>query len=94
VTDTVKQVADGRSRRTLDRDELAFAQTPQAFDVRVLTRAHRQAAEAGVSLTDDAAALERLGIGVAVVAGDPGNVKITTALDLAEAVSRIGEPHA
>lgn len=94
VTDTVKQVADGRSRRTLDRDELAFAQTPQAFDVRVLARAHRQAAEAGVSLTDDAAALERLGIGVAVVAGDPGNVKITTALDLAVADSRIGEPHA
>ena len=62
--------------------------------VRVLARAHRQAAEAGVSLTDDAAALERLGIGVAVVAGDPGNVKITTALDLAVADSRIGEPHA
>jgi 2-C-methyl-D-erythritol 4-phosphate cytidylyltransferase len=93
VTDTVKQVADGRSRRTLDRDGLAFAQTPQAFDVGVLAQAHRQAAEAGVSLTDDAAALERLGIDVAVVEGDPANVKITTALDLAEADSRLGGPH-
>jgi 2-C-methyl-D-erythritol 4-phosphate cytidylyltransferase len=90
VTDTVKQIVDGRSARTLDRDGLALAQTPQAFDVGILADAHRQAAEAGVALTDDAAALERLGMAIAVVAGDPCNVKVTTVLDLVEADSRMG----
>lgn len=90
VADTVKRVAGGRVVGTLDRDELALAQTPQAFVVQVLRTALERAEAAGVVLTDDAAALEADGCAVAVVAGDPNNVKITTLLDLANADARMG----
>jgi 2-C-methyl-D-erythritol 4-phosphate cytidylyltransferase len=90
VSDTVKEVADGRVVATLDRDRLALAQTPQAFDVDVLRMAHRHAEDAEVALTDDAAALERDGLVVAAVPGDPSNVKITTLFDLANADARMG----
>lgn len=90
VADTVKQVADGLVVGTLARELLALAQTPQAFDVSVLRGAHRSAAEAGVVLTDDSAALEHDGIAVAAIPGDPNNVKITTLFDLANADARMG----
>jgi 2-C-methyl-D-erythritol 4-phosphate cytidylyltransferase len=90
VNDTVKEVTDGLVVGTLDRDRLALAQTPQAFDVAVLRLAHRHATDRGLELTDDASALEHDGVPVAAVAGDPGNVKITTLLDLANADARMG----
>ena len=90
VADTVKQIDAGRVVGTLDRARLGLAQTPQAFDVVVLRAAHHQAAVDGVELTDDAAALERTGVAVRAVAGDPNNVKITTLLDLANADARMG----
>lgn len=90
VTDTVKQVVDERVVGTLDRERLALAQTPQAFDVAVLREAHRIVAASGLQLTDDAAALEHQGIAVAAIAGDPNNVKITTLFDLANADARMG----
>ncbi|MDH4111655.1 MAG: 2-C-methyl-D-erythritol 4-phosphate cytidylyltransferase [Actinomycetota bacterium] len=90
VTDTVKQVVDGRVVGTLDRERLGLAQTPQAFDASFLRAAHRRAAASGVALTDDAAALEREGAVVVAIAGDPNNVKITTLLDLANADTRMG----
>ncbi len=92
VADTVKQVADGLVVGTLDRERLALAQTPQAFDVTALREAHRRAAEAGLALTDDSAALEHDGVAVAAVPGDPNNVKITTLFDLANADARMGGP--
>ena len=90
VTDTVKQVVDGQVVGTLDRERLALAQTPQAFDVGALRSAHRRAADAGAVLTDDASALEHEGIAVAAIPGDPNNVKITTLFDLANADARMG----
>lgn len=91
VTDTVKQVQDGRVVGTLDRERLGLAQTPQAFDLQVLRAAHERAAASGApALTDDAVALERDGIEVAAVPGDPDNVKITTLFDLAKADARMG----
>jgi 2-C-methyl-D-erythritol 4-phosphate cytidylyltransferase len=90
VTDTVKQVVDGRVVGTLDRERLALAQTPQAFEVGALRAAHRRAADAGVELTDDASALEHDGVAVAAIPGDPNNVKITTLFDLANADARMG----
>jgi 2-C-methyl-D-erythritol 4-phosphate cytidylyltransferase len=90
VSDTVKRVAGGLVVGTLDRDELGLAQTPQAFMTGVLRTALERAQAAGAVLTDDAAALEADGCAVAVVAGDPNNVKITTLLDLANADARMG----
>ena len=90
VTDTVKHIVDGRVVRTLDREHLGLAQTPQAFDVGVLRAAHGHVGAPGVALTDDAAALEHDGVAVAAIAGDPSNVKITTLFDLASADARMG----
>ncbi|HEX6208149.1 MAG TPA: 2-C-methyl-D-erythritol 4-phosphate cytidylyltransferase [Actinomycetota bacterium] len=93
VTDTVKRVAGGWVAETIPRHDLALAQTPQAFRRGVLEEAHRAAEAEGLSVTDDAALLERAGRRVAVVSGDVGNVKVTTPEDLerAEAIVRIRE---
>ena len=85
VSDTVKRVHDGFVVATEDRDELALAQTPQAFRATALRDAHARAAGAGLEFSDDAAALEWAGYRVAVAPGDPENFKITTEQDLARA---------
>jgi 2-C-methyl-D-erythritol 4-phosphate cytidylyltransferase len=85
VTDTVKRVrrdGTGRVLETLRREELVTVQTPQAFQFNLLVHAHAGGAEA----TDDAALVEALGECVVIVAGEPGNVKVTTPDDL----SRLG----
>ena len=79
VADTIKSVdADGTVTGTPDRASLRAVQTPQGFDVDLLARANRDAADA----TDDAGLVERLGERVSTVAGDPLAFKITTPLDL------------
>lgn len=79
VTDTVKEVDGDVIRATLDRRRLAAAQTPQAFRSDVYRRAHALATE---DATDDASLVERMGVPVRVVPGDPMNIKITTPTDL------------
>jgi 2-C-methyl-D-erythritol 4-phosphate cytidylyltransferase len=80
VADTVKQADNyGFSRRTLDREGLWLAQTPQAFRLELLLRAHAAYAE---DVTDDAMLIERLGLAVRIVAGSPRNLKVTTPDDL------------
>lgn len=90
VRDTVKRVKEGLAQSTLDRDGLWLAQTPQAFRRELLWEAHDKARRDGYTGTDDAALVERLGVAVAVVAGSPQNVKITTREDLASARRRVG----
>lgn len=91
ITDTVK-VADANLRitRTLAREGLWRAQTPQAFRFDAILQAHRAAAAAGVrDLTDDAAVAEWAGLEVSVVTGHEDNRKITTPEDLALAERRV-----
>jgi 2-C-methyl-D-erythritol 4-phosphate cytidylyltransferase len=90
VPDTVKRAKDGRIVETIPRGDLWLAQTPQAFAVDVLRRAHAAAPDG--TATDDAALVERLGLPVAIVPGDATNRKITTREDLAwaEAVLAAG----
>jgi 2-C-methyl-D-erythritol 4-phosphate cytidylyltransferase/2-C-methyl-D-erythritol 2,4-cyclodiphosphate synthase len=89
VRDTVKQTGDANaqgSRRilaTIPRDSVFLAQTPQAFARDVLARALAEGTL--VDATDEAMLVERLGLPVHIVEGDPRNVKITTAADLAAA---------
>jgi 2-C-methyl-D-erythritol 4-phosphate cytidylyltransferase len=78
VTDTLKRVVDGAVVATVDREDLAVVQTPQAFVAATLRRAHRSADEA----TDDASLVEGLGATVCTVAGEPHNLKLTRPLDL------------
>lgn len=89
IADTVKRVMAGRVVGTESRDDLALAQTPQAFRLEALREAHARAQEASVAFTDDAGVLEWAGYRVAAVQGDPRNFKITTLLDLARAQARL-----
>lgn len=94
VTDTLKVAdASGRIARTLDRTSLWRAQTPQAFRLPEILAAHERAAAAGLAdFTDDAAVAEWAGIPVALVAGSPANIKITTAEDLKMAEATLAGP--
>lgn len=84
VADTLKQADPaGEVERTVPRDGLWRAQTPQGFPREMLARAHAEARTAGVTGTDDAFLVERLGGKVRLVPGDPRNLKVTTADDLA-----------
>ena len=90
VADTVKRIDEGLVTDTLDREELALAQTPQAFVAPLLRAAHDRAAAAGQAFTDDAAVMEHAGHHVRAVPGDQLNTKITTLFDLAQAEARMG----
>ncbi len=89
VTDTIKRVREGRVIETPERTTCWAAQTPQAFRTEVLREALAKATAAGVVVTDDVQLVERLGLPVAVVEGDPGNVKITGPQDLVVAEARL-----
>ncbi len=82
-SDTIKTRVDQRVGETLERSRLAAVQTPQAFRRSILQQAYAAAADEGRFSTDDAALVERLGFPVALALGDPRNIKITNAIDLA-----------
>ena len=84
VVDTLKEVVeDGMIVRTVDREGLWRAQTPQGFPRRVLVDAHRRASAEHIASTDDAALCERLGIPVRVVRGNERALKVTAEADFA-----------
>jgi 2-C-methyl-D-erythritol 4-phosphate cytidylyltransferase len=80
--DAVKRVEGGRLVESLDRSRLVLAQTPQGFRYALLERAHYEAADAGLVGDDDAQLVAAVGHDVAVVPGEPTNVKLTTPEDL------------
>lgn len=97
LSDTIKRQRAGKVVETVDRAELGRAQTPQAFAAGLIREVHDWAARRGVDASDDAALCEMRGYEVAVVPGDPWNLKITTRadLDLAEwlvATGRVRAP--
>ncbi len=91
VPDTLK-VDDGRGRsvRTADRTGLWRALTPQMFRYGLLRRALALCAERERSVTDEASAIEALGLRPRLVPGRGDNIKLTTPADsvLAEAILR------
>lgn len=82
IADTVKRARNGVVEETLDRDALFAVQTPQVFEAGLIKAALQKAEEEGAVLTDDCAAVERLGMSVALTAGDQANLKLTTPADL------------
>ena len=88
VTDTIKQVSDGRVVETLDRSGLRRALTPQCFRYGVLRDAYQAADVTDPSVTDESVLVEKLGVPVSFIEGSPRNIKVTTAEDLliAEAI--------
>ena len=82
VKDTIKSAADGVVERTLDRSKLYAVQTPQVFEASLIRAALQKALDDGIELTDDCAAVERLGMRVSLTPGDEKNIKLTTPADL------------
>jgi 2-C-methyl-D-erythritol 4-phosphate cytidylyltransferase len=94
VAETVKRVAKdeagvGRIAKSEDRSQLWLAQTPQMFRVGLLAQALRAAKG---EVTDEASAVEQLGLQPRLVTGSRRNIKVTYAEDLAiaEAILRAG----
>ena len=80
IRDTLKRVGDGWVLATVERADLAGAQTPQGFKVEVLRAAHAAGDE---DAGDDSLLVERLGVSVACVEGEAANLKVTYPGDLA-----------
>lgn len=80
VVDTVKRRA-GDSVVTVPRDQLWLAQTPQMFAYALLCRA-LDAATDPAAITDDASAVEALGLAPRLVEGHPRNLKVTLPSDI------------
>ena len=78
VADTLKQEHDGRVAETVSRDQLWQAQTPQMFRLGMLAEA---LAKAGDSVTDEAGAIETMGLSPRLVAAPAENFKVTHAAD-------------
>ena len=81
VPDTLVEQAHDEAGDVVDRTALARVQTPQAFRLGTLRRAHSEAVEAAA--TDDAQLVRRLGVAVATVPGDARLHKLTYAEDMA-----------
>lgn len=81
--DTVKKVnRAGRIQKTLSRQDIWLAQTPQAFQAAIIWRAFVEAYGREFYGTDEASLVEALGAPVQVVPGSPFNIKVTTPEDL------------
>jgi len=95
VTDTIKLVTEGQSDetivKTLVRQNLRQALTPQCFRYELLRKAYEQADVNDLSLTDESALVERLGHKVTIVEGSARNIKITTPRDLLIAEAFLSE---
>jgi len=86
IKDTVKQSLGGLFvDKTPKRESLFSVQTPQAFDYRLILKAHENARSKGLEGTDDAMLVEALGEKVAISAGAYENIKITSPDDFAVA---------
>ena len=82
ASDTVKEVdPNNRIKKTIPREAVWLAQTPQVFHRSKLLQALAYAKTNKVIVTDEASLLESLGFSVGVVEGDAKNIKITTPAD-------------
>jgi 2-C-methyl-D-erythritol 4-phosphate cytidylyltransferase / 2-C-methyl-D-erythritol 2,4-cyclodiphosphate synthase len=92
IVDTIKRELPN-GLETVDRTGLWRALTPQVFAYAALRQALSEAAADKLAVTDEAQAMERLGIRAALVPGSPFNIKVTRAEDLevAAAILKMGE---
>jgi len=80
ITETVKEIEGEQVVRTLPREKLFVAQTPQGFRVELLAAAYAKIKESNI--TDEAMLVEMAGYKVHAVAGDFKNLKITERSDI------------
>ncbi len=88
TTNTLKQVSSGVIEKSLNRQKIFGATTPQAFSFSLLNSAYQKAKNSQLEFTDDASILESQGAAVHCVEDEPVNIKITTPFDflVAEAI--------
>lgn len=79
VSDSLRQI-DGKQSHPLDRSLIMSVQTPQVFESSQIKNAYSQAYHE--SFTDDATVVEHAGGKIFLVEGLPGNIKITSPIDL------------
>ncbi len=82
VKETIKIVDNNMLARTLPRENIYLAQTPQVFYYPTIFEIHKKAAEQEYEATDDAMLAEQYGLDVKVIEGHYDNIKITTPEDL------------
>lgn len=81
--DTLKQMdGQGRVTKTLDRKMIWQALTPQMFRFQQLAFALQQALDRGIVITDEASAIEAMGLSPLLVEGRSDNIKITHPEDI------------
>ena len=82
-TDTLRAVDENGSLiGTYDRDRVVRVQTPQIFLSEIIKGALSDAVQKGMTFTDDASAVERMGVRIQAVEGDEENIKLTTPQDM------------
>ncbi|NVI81661.1 2-C-methyl-D-erythritol 4-phosphate cytidylyltransferase [Janthinobacterium sp. BJB401] len=92
VVDTVKKAGPGGlSAQTVPRDGLWLAQTPQMFSYALLHQALSEAPDPQ-AITDDASAVEALGLAPRLVEGHPRNLKVTLPRDIHTAELYLAHP--
>lgn len=86
VRDTMKRAQSGQKpsliARTESREDLWHALTPQMATLGVLSGALKKGLADGATMTDEASALEYVGLSPRLLEGDSNNIKITRAADL------------
>lgn len=82
ATDTLVREVDGRLERVVDRTHVVGVQTPQAFDLELLRRAHANAQAKGLMLSDDGSLVLALDEEVVMVRGERTNIKVTYPEDI------------
>ena len=87
--DTVKLSHNGFIRKTIDRNDIWLAQTPQTFKKDKLIKAIDNAHNLGLIGTDESVLMEEMGYSIKLVKGDKNNFKITTVHDWERAKSLI-----
>ncbi len=83
VKETVKQVEGDVIVKTLERDKIWLAQTPQAFEYKLIQQAHDKfSGDDSNAVTDDSLLVEKMGIPVKVIVPSGPNTKVTTPEDM------------
>lgn len=88
IPETMRNIK-GEISHQVDRNEFRLIQTPQVFEVSILKKAYEQIYKP--EFTDDAGVVERMGVEIKLVEGNPENIKITLKKDLkiAEALFKV-----
>ena len=79
ATDTIKKAENEIIKKTMDRNYIWMAQTPQTFQKEKLLKAFKLFPQANI--TDESMIMELAGFSTKIIEGDANNLKITKAID-------------